>query len=180
MNKNTLKYYLIPVAYISSVMLMEFFPNIISIGLFLLVLLGSAIALMALIANRRQRTIQLRVALVVLALIPILDLSLGLTNRMRNEIKGEIVFSAMNKSFITSKTFMVRKKGTKLIAAYELSGAGFGDSEAADIRINGDTNFLSIAQRRYDDILVFDRIKKIMKSKNTNSDYRILVNRLIY
>lgn len=44
MNKRNLKYYFIPIGYISSLITMEFFPNILSIGLFLLMVAGSIVA----------------------------------------------------------------------------------------------------------------------------------------
>src|SRR6187431_3309212 len=103
MNKVDLKYYLIPVGYILSLLAMEFFPNILFVGLFLLILMGSVVALVVLIINRRQRTTQLRIAFALLALIPTIDLSFGLSNRLRDELKGQIVLSIMDDSFATSK-----------------------------------------------------------------------------
>jgi hypothetical protein len=179
MNKENLKYYLIPVGYISSLLTMEFFPNILSVGLFLLILAVSVIALIILIINRRQRTIQMRFVLAAMTLIPIIDLSLGLSNKLRDELKGHIVLSVIDDSFASSKVLTVRQKGTDLMAEYESSVAGFGDTEAADIWINGDTIAFKLTKRKYDDVLVFDRSQNLMKSKNSNSNFRILINQLI-
>jgi len=75
MNKNNLKYYLIPAGYILSLLTMELYSNILSVGFFLLVLIISVIALVALIINRGQRTFKFRFALAVVSVIPFIDLS---------------------------------------------------------------------------------------------------------
>jgi|GEM_PF-5461627 len=179
MKKNDLKYYLIPVGYISSLLIMECFPNVLSAGLFLLMLIGSAIALVALVINRGQRAIRPRFFLMALILIPVIDLSFGLSNELRDKLKGQIVLSIIDDSFATSKVLTVRKKGAELVAEYESSVAGFVATEAADIKISGDTISFKLTGRKYDDILVFDRNQNIMKSRSSHSNFRILINHLI-
>jgi hypothetical protein len=178
-NKTNLKYYFIPVAYISSLLAMEFYPNIVFVGLFLLVLLGSVVALLLLMINRRQRTIQPRFALTVLALIPIIDLSFGLSNKLRDELKGQIVLSIIDDSFATSKVLTVRQNGTELNAIYETSIAGFADIETAHIEVKGDTIAFRLVERQYTDLLVLDRDQNILRGRNSNSTFRILVNQII-
>lgn len=131
------------------------------------------------ITNRIKRTIRQRFALIMLSLIPVIDLTFGLSNKLRDEIKGKIVLSIIDDSFATSKVLTVRQKGNELRAEYESSVAGFGDAEPADIKISGDTIVFKLTERQYGDILVFDRNQNAMKSKSSSSNFRILINKLI-
>ena len=176
MNKRDLKYYLIPVGYFSTVLAMDLFSNFISIGLFVLILGLSFIGSMSLLINRKRRTMRLRLTLAILTLIPFIDLSFGMSNKLRDELKGQIVFNAIDKSFATTRVLIVRQKGTELIGEYESSVAGIGDSETADIWLSGDTITFKLTDRKYEEVLVFDRNKKMMKSKNSN--FKILVNQI--
>lgn len=115
----------------------------------------------------------------MLSLIPVIDLTFGLSNKLRDEIKGKIVLSIIDDSFATSKVLTVRQKGNELRAEYESSVAGFGDAEPADIKISGDTIVFKLTERQYGDILVFDRNQNAMKSKSSSSNFRILINKLI-
>jgi hypothetical protein len=85
----------------------------------------------------------------------------------------------MDKSFATTEALTVRRKGTKLLGEYENSVAGLGEREPAEIWRNGDTITFKLTERKYDDALIFDRNKKLMRSKNSNSNFRILINQLI-
>jgi hypothetical protein len=158
---------------------MEFFPNVLSVGLFLLVLIGSVIGLIVLMINRRQRTNRIRLVLGILTLIPIIDLTLELSHKLNDELKGQIVLSVIDDSFASSRVLTVRQKGTRLLAECESSVAGLGDSEKADISVEGDTITFKLIDRNYNDVLVFDRDKNLMRSQNSNSNFRILVNQLI-
>jgi hypothetical protein len=178
MNKTDLKYYLLPVGYISGLLAIEFFPNISGLVI-LLSLVSSVIGLVALIINRRHRAIRQRLALVALILIPVIDLSFGLSNKLRDELKGPIVLSVIDKSFVSTIALTVRRKETKLVGVYDNSVAGFGDAELAEVWINGDTISFKLIDRKYEDILIFDRSENLMRSINSNSNFRILTNQLI-
>ena len=175
---DNLKYFLIPVGYISSVLLMEFFPNVLSVGLFLLVNLGSIIALVVLVFKSKQKSIQKLLILMLLSAVPIIDFSFGLSNILRDKLKGYIVFSAIDDSFATSKVLTIRQDGTALKAEFESSVAGFGETETAAVQINSDTITFTLDERQYSDVLVFDRNKNSMKGSK-NSNYRILINKLM-
>jgi hypothetical protein len=179
MNNADIKYYLIPVGYILSVIAMEFFFSILSVGLYLLMLSASVVALIVLIINRTKRPTKLKVTLTGLALIPIIDLTFGITNEVRDGLKGQIVLSVIDDSFASTKALTVRRKGTQLMAEYESSVAGIGDRESADIDVNGDTIAFKLIERNYADVLVLDRNENVMKSKTSNDNFRILVNELI-
>jgi hypothetical protein len=179
MNKIDLKYLLIPLGYISSLIAMEVFPNILFIGLFLLMLIASVVALVLLSVNRRKRPAKLRVALAALALVPFIDLAFGLSTKLRDELKGPIVFSIVDDGFASSKGLTIRKKGAQLMAEYDTSVAGIGNTEPADVTLRGDTIVFKLTEREYEDKVVLDRRQNVMKSVNSNTNFRILINQLI-
>lgn len=179
MNKSNIKYYLIPVIYIACLVLMEYFLNVIFVSLWLLAFIASIVGVIALIVNRRKRSPSQRVLLGLLALIPFFDSSLGLSKKVRDAVRGEIVLSIIDDSFVSTRALTIRQRGAELHGEYDFSVAGFGDVEPAHIKINGDTIAFEVRAMSYSDTLVYDRSKQIMKSPNKNLEYRIMINKLI-
>jgi len=117
--------------------------------------------------------------LILLLLIPIFDLTFGITNTIRNGIKGEIVLDIIDDSFATTKSLTVREKNGKLMAEFYNSVAGFGDMVKAQTEIlNDSTLTFRINERGYSENLIFDKQNQILRNKEKNLNYRILKNEL--
>ena len=111
--------------------------------------------------------------------IPIFDLTFGITNTIRNEIKGEIALNIIDDSFATTKSLTVREKNGKLTAEFYNSVAGFGDMEKAQTEIlNDSTLTFKLIERNYSENLTFDRQNQSFRNKEKNLNYRILKNEL--
>jgi len=105
------KYIILPIIYILSILLMEFYPNIITSGVWLISILLCLIVLIKLFFKKRNSTQKMFPFL--LLLIPIFDLTFGITTTIRNGIKGEIVLDIIDDSFATTKSLTVREKKWK-------------------------------------------------------------------
>ena len=177
MTKQLLKYIILPIIYILSVLLTELYPNIITSGIWLISILLCLIGLIRLLIKKRNLTEKLLPILVLL--IPIFDLSSGITNTIRNGIKGEIVLDIIDDSFATTKSLTVREKNGKLTAEFYNSVAGFGDMEKAQTEmLNDSTLTFKILERNYSENLTFDRQNQSLRNKEKKLRYRILKNEL--
>src|SRR5690606_35643972 len=106
-----------------------------------LVWLGSTLACLILILRVPFKKTELRTKVILIGLlcIPILDIAFDITFKIRNQIKGDIVFSAIDKSFATTKSITIREKNGKLFGEYDYSAAGFGEPEKAFVQIENDS-----------------------------------------
>ena len=108
-----------------------------------------------------------------------MDLTFGITNTIRNGIKGEIVLNIIDDSFATTKSLIVREKNGKLTSEFYNSVAGFGDMEKAQTEmLNDSTLTFKISERDYSENLTFDRQNQILRNKEKNLNYQILKNEL--
>jgi hypothetical protein len=156
---------------------MEFYPNIIISGIWLISILLCFIGLLHLLIKKRnlkQKTLP-----ILLLLIPIFDLTFGINNTIRNGIKGEIVLNIIDDSFVTTKSLTVREKNGQLTAEFYNSFNGFGDMEKAQTEIlNDSTLTFKISERNYSENLTFDRHNQSFRNREKNLSYRILKNEL--
>ncbi|MEO1485196.1 MAG: hypothetical protein AAFU57_05595 [Bacteroidota bacterium] len=107
-------------------------------------------------------------------------MTFGITNTIRNGIKGEIVLDIIDDSFATTKSLTVREKNGKLKAEFYNSVAGFGDIEKAQLKIlNDSTLTFKISLRNYSENLTFDRQNQSLRNNEKNLNYRILKNELL-
>ena len=177
MKNEFLKYLILPIIYILSVPLTELYPNIITSGIWLISILLCIIGLIRLLIKKRNLTQKL--IPILLLSIPIFDLTFGITNTIRNEIKGEIALNIIDDSFATTKSLTVREKNGKLTAEFYNSVAGFGDMEKAQTEIlNDSTLTFKLIERNYSENLTFDRQNQSFRNKEKNLNYRILKNEL--
>jgi len=177
MRNENLKYIILPIIYILSVLLAELYPNIITSGIWLISILLCIIGLVRLLIKKWNLTKKLLP--ILLLLIPIFDLTFGITNTIRNGIKGEVVLDIIDDSFATTKSLTVREKNGKLTAEFYNSVAGFGDMEKAQTELlNDSTLTFKISERNYSENLTFDRQNKSLRNKEKNLNYRILENKL--
>ena len=171
------KYIILPIIYILNILLMEFYPNIITGGIWLISILLCLIVLVKLLFKKRNSTQKMFPFL--LLLIPIFDLTFGITTTIRNGIKGEIVLDIIDDSFATTKSLTVREKNGKLTAEFYNSVAGFGVIEKAQTEILDDSTLaFKITERDYSENLTFDKQNQILRNKKMNLNYRILKNEL--
>jgi hypothetical protein len=85
--RNKLQKYIIPpIIYILSVLLMEFYPNIFTSGIWLISILLCTIGLIRLLIKKWN--LRTKLFPILILLIPIVDLTFGITNTIRNGIKG--------------------------------------------------------------------------------------------
>ena len=177
MQKQLLKYLILPLFYIFSVVLMEFNSNIIISGIWLVSILLCLIGLAKLLTKKLD--LKRKWIPILLLLIPILDLTLGITNNIRNVIKGDIVLSIIDDSFATTKSVTLRKKNGEITAEFYNSVAGFGEMEKAKAEVINDSVFIfELINRKYSEKLTFDREKQSLRDKNKNLNYRILKNEI--
>ena len=156
---------------------MEFYPNIITSGIWLISILLCIIGLIRLLIKKRNLTQKLLP--ILLLSIPILDMTFGITNTIRNGIKGEIVLNIIDDSFATTKSLIVREKNGKLTAEFYNSVAGFGDMEKAKTEmLNDSTLTFELSERIYSENLTFDKQNQSFRNKEKNLNYRILKNEL--
>ncbi|MEW4923493.1 hypothetical protein [Algibacter sp. 2305UL17-15] len=171
------KYIILTLIYVLSVFLVELHTNIIARGVWLISILLCLIGLIRLLLKKRNLTQKLLP--ILLLSIPILDLTFGITNKIRNEIKGEIVLDIIDDSFATTKNLTVRERNGKLTAEFYNSFAGFGDMEIAKTELlNDSTLAFKLSERNYSENLTFDRQKQNFRNKEKNLNYRILKNEL--
>ena len=177
MKDKILKYAILPLIYIFSVVLMEFYPNIFTFGLWLISFVLCVIGLIKLLVKKQNFKIKLFP--IVLLLIPIFDLTFGITNKIRNEIKGEIVLDIIDDSFATTKSLTIREKNGKLTAEFNSSVAGFGEKEKAATEILNDSILtFKLTKRDYSEKLTFDKQNQSFRDKEKKLRYRILINEL--
>ncbi len=156
---------------------MEFYPNMITSGIWLISILLCLIGLISLLVKKRNLTQKLFP--MILLLIPIFDLTFGITNTIRNGIKGEIVLDIIDDNFATTQSLTVRQKNGKLSAEFYNSVVGFGDLEKAQTKtLNDSTLTFKISERNYSENLTFDRQNQRLRNKEKNLNYRILKNKL--
>ena len=156
---------------------MEFYPNIITIGLWLISFVICVIGLIKLIVKKLD--FKLKLLPIFLLLIPIFDLTFGVTNKIRNEIKGEIVLDIIDDSFATTKSLTIREKNGKLTAEFNSSVAGFGGKEKAETEMLNDSVLtFKLINRDYSEKLTFDKQNQSFRDKDKKMRYRILINEL--
>ena len=157
---------------------MEFYPNIITIGIWLVSIILCLIGLIKLLAKKLSLTQKLLP--ILLLLIPISDLTFGLTNKIRDGIKGEIVLSAIDDSFATTKSIVIREKSGKLNGEYDYSVAGFGELEKAKIKILNDSTLrFELTEREYSERLTFDKKNQSLQNKEKNINLLNIKKRII-
>nr|WP_299383104.1 hypothetical protein [Allomuricauda sp.] len=177
MRKELLKYIILTALYILSALLMELYPNIITSGIWMISILLCIIELIRLLIKKQHFAQNL--IPILLLLIPIFDLSFGITNQIRNRIKGEIVLNIIDDSFATTKSLTVREKNGKLTAEFYNSVAGFGDREKAQTELlNDSTLTFKLSNRDYSENLTFDRQNQSLRNREKSLSYRILKNEL--
>ncbi|PIE50520.1 MAG: hypothetical protein CSA38_02675 [Flavobacteriales bacterium] len=146
-------------------------------GIWLISILLCLIGLISLLVKKRNLTQKLFP--MILLLIPIFDLTFGITNTIRNGIKGEIVLDIIDDNFATTQSLTVRQKNGKLSAEFYNSVVGFGDLEKAQTKtLNDSTLTFKISERNYSENLTFDRQNQRLRNKEKNLNYRILKNKL--
>ena len=157
---------------------MEWYPNIITIGIYLTLTILCIVGLLRLLFRRLDLTQKLLPAL--LLLIPIADLTFGWTNKIRNEIKGKVVLNAIDDSFATTKSIIIRQKNGDLIGEFDYSAAGFGNVEKAHVQIINDSTLrFELMEREYSEQLTLDRQNLSLKSERQGLRYRVLDNELL-
>ncbi len=176
--KGLRKYYLFPILYIIGVILSELYPNILLAGVWF----GSALICLISIFRIPFKNIEhkTKAILIVLLCIPIIDMTFGITIKLKNQIKGEIVFSAIDKSFATTSSIIIREKKGKLIGEYEYSAAGFGEPEKAIVQIENDSVLIvNLIERVHSEWLTYRKTDNTIRNQANNVTYRILENKLL-
>lgn len=179
MVKGLLYYYFFPLGYIIASILLDFFPIILFFPIPLFFFIACVIGLLK-VSFKKNITLLQKSILLTLLCIPVLDLAFGLHSIIRNEIKGEIVFSIMDDSFAHTRSVIVREKNGTLKGEYELSAAGFGEPEEAEVTIN-DTSLLTIRLTKHDytERLFYDKEQHQILEREKNLRYRIFINKLL-
>lgn len=157
---------------------MEFYPNIISGGFWVISIVLCVVGLIKLLSKKRK--MKLKWVLIFLVLIPIFDLIFGITNIIRDNIKGQIVFFAIDDSFLTTESIIIRRKNNELISSMEFSAVGFSDIKNVDVKMVNDSILIFnwIENNRIFEWTI-DLQNKILSSKINNKTFRILTNKLI-
>lgn len=177
MQKRDRKYIIIACISIVSFFITELiFINPITILLWILYYPISIICVISILYNWRKRSKKLISILTGILLLPWVIFSSF--NYISNYIKGEIIFNAIDKSFATTRSIIIREKDNKLNAFYMGSVAGIGEEEKADIKIIGDTLIIKIHESDYSETLIFDKEKYIIINKKENIQYNIQTNKL--
>jgi hypothetical protein len=177
MVKGILKYYFFPLIYIGGVLCIEFIPNILSVAVWGSSILLCVVAIFKVIF--KKITIGRKAILIAILNIPIFDITFNLSYLIRNKIKGEIVFSAIDDSFATTKSITIRQKNGLLRAEYDFSVAGLGKTEQADISIEHDSVLiLNLKERDYTERLTFHKYDNQIRSNEKNLIYRVVENKL--
>ena len=178
MSKEHLKYLTLPLLYVLSVFLAEFYPNILTSVIWLISILFCIIGLIKLLSKKLD--LKWKWALVLFLLIPVFDLTLGITNKIRDGIKGQIVFNVIDDSFATTESLIVREKNNELIAERDFSVAGIGQIEKVNVKIlNDSTLIFERAENDYSEILTLDRKNHILKTQKDKRQFRILTNQIL-
>jgi hypothetical protein len=159
---------------------MELFPNVLTGIIWIIAIILSLTGIVVVIVEWKKRAIRKKILLIAILIIPIADLSFGLSNHIRDSFRGEIVFSAIDDSIATTEGISIRQKNDKLIGYYEFSIAGFGDKEKVQVTIVQDTILTYfMLDRKFGDTLVFIKQTNTVNSINSNKTYRILINELL-
>lgn len=176
--KRSLVYYLLPLIYIGAVLLMEFFPNILSAGVWVLSIVICIAALFQ-VAFKKIPAVSKVIFILVLS-IPAWDIAFNLSYTIRNKIKGEIVLSAIDDSFAATRSITVRQKNGLLKTEYDFSAAGIGEVEQADVTIESDSVIvINVKERNYSERLVFDRQKGQIIDNTKGLFYRVMENKIL-
>ena len=163
--------------YIGGILLIEFYPNVFFGLIFFFSFLISTGLLIRLLFKKQPWQIKLIPAL--LLSIPVLDLTFNINQLIRDRIKGEIVFSVIDDSFVSTEYVEVRKKNGALNAKYEFSAAGFGDAEKANAIQEGDSVLeISLKERALVQRITIDKVNNRIKKNGNPSSYRIMDNKL--
>jgi hypothetical protein len=125
MSKDLLKYYFFPLVYLVAVLLMEFFPIIMLLSMAVWGL-SILLCIIGFIRIPLKKITPLRKYILLLLLsIPLIDTTFGIHIRILNLIKGEIVFHAINDSFATTRSIIIREKNGLLKGEYDFSVVGW-------------------------------------------------------
>ncbi len=177
MKKELRKYSILPLIYILSVIIVEFYPNLIAILIMLFLFVWCVIVFVKILFKKID--LKQKIYPILLLLIPIFDRSFGIAIAIRDEIKGEIVLSIFDDSFASNKSLIVRKKNGKHTAEYDHSFAGFGEIEKAEATmLNDSTLFFTLINRNYSDSIHFESHNQRIRSNKSGFRYRILINEL--
>lgn len=164
--------------YVLGVLLMESFGDILSVGVWVFSILVCVAALFR-VAFKKIATAR-KVMLMSVLSIPVLDITFNVSHLITNKIKGEIVLSAMDDSFATTRSIVVRQKNGQLKAEYDFSVAGLTEKEDADVFIENDSVMvISLKERDYSERLIFDRHKGQIRDNDRHLFYNVVKNEIL-
>ncbi|ARN76833.1 hypothetical protein BST97_01805 [Nonlabens spongiae] len=129
-----------------------------------------------------KSTFELRRKLIVglITLLPLLDISLGISNSIRDQIKGEIVLSIIDDGVFASSAFTIREKNQQLVGYIDQSAAGLGEIETAEVEIiNDSTLTFTLLERDYYQILIYDKEHQVFNDTSNLRTYCIMRNKLM-
>ena len=146
---------------------MTYYPNILFFGIFGISALGCIVLIIRILFKKVENP--KKVLLLGLLSIPILDMSFGISFKITNQIKGDIVLSAIDNSFVTTSFITVREKKGMLKAEYESSVAGFGETEKANAKIENDTVLIiKLIDRDYSETLILNKLDNTFKNQENS------------
>jgi hypothetical protein len=176
--KGLLKYYLFPILYVVGVILMEYYPNILSMGVWIVSILACIVSIFR-IPFKKIEFIK-KVVLIGILSIPLLDMTFDISFKLRNQIRGNIVFSVIDDSFATTKSITIREKNGELLGEFDYSVAGFGKPEKALVKIENDSVIsINLIERDYSEQLTYNKTDDTFRNQKQNLKYRILENKLL-
>jgi hypothetical protein len=175
--KRDLKYYILFIAYVLCVLSLEFIETAPTIILAFLLGIAIFISLVNIPLTWKRRPLRQNLILLTLLSLPFFSLAFGWTNKLRNHIKGDIVFTAFDNATVASFSFDIREKDGNLTGEFGSSVAGFGEKEGATVEILTDTSFAFLLDDR-ECVDTFDFSGGTAKTRVENRRYRILKNEL--
>ena len=121
-----------------------------------------------------------KVIIGLITLLPLLNIGLGISNLIRDQIKGEIVLSILDDGVVANSFFTIRQKDQKLVGYLDQSAAGFGELETAEVEIvNDSTLTFRLLERDYSKTLIYDKERQIFNDTSSFKTYRIMRNELM-
>ncbi len=121
-----------------------------------------------------------KVIIGLITLLPLLDIGLGISNLIRDQIKGEIVLSIIDNGVVATSVFTIRQKYQKLVGYLDQSAAGFGELETAEVEIvNDSTLTFRLLERDYSETLIYYKERQIFNDTSSFKTYRIMRNELM-
>ncbi len=175
--KGLLKFYLFPILYIVGVLLVEFYSNFLTIGILITSILICVVSIFRI--PFKNIGLKNKVILIGLLCIPLLDMTFDITFKLRNQIKGDVVFNVIDDNFTTTKSITIREKNGELLGEYDNSIAGFGQPEKAFVKIENDSVItINLIERDYSERLTFNKVDETVRNQENNIIYRVLKNKI--